>query len=181
MDTAEKTDLLREAFRFLSEHDAVLREFEYADLTFELTLSASCFAQLKRHRMATFTVQDYDPDLGVTIPAVIVETGMEPTFREVISQTEAVYRQIAQRVPQAAAYILTNAHRRRAILKVNARELYHMARLRADVHAQWDIRQLVNDMLGLARKVMPLSLALATGKDGFATAYRTLFPEGEKG
>ncbi len=180
MGTAEKTALLQEAFRFLSEHDTVLREFEYADLTFELTLSASCFAQLKRHRMATLTVQDYDPDLGATIPAAIVETGMEPAFREVIARTEAVYRQIVQRAPQAATYILSNAHRRRAILKVNARELYHMARLRADVHAQWDIRQLVNDMLVLARKIMPLTLALATGKDGFATAYRALFPEGKK-
>jgi len=177
MDTAERIALFKEAFRFLSEHDAVLREFEYAALTFELTLSASCFAQLKRHRMATLTVQDYDPDLGVTIPAAIVETGMESAFREVITGTETVYRRIAQSAPQAAAYILTNAHRRQAILKVNARELYHMARLRSDAHAQWDIRRLVDDMLVLARKVMPLTLLLATGKDGFASTYRTLFPD----
>jgi hypothetical protein len=120
MDSAEKIALLKEAFRFLSEHDAVQREFEYADLTFELTLSASCFAQLKRHRMATLTVQDYNPDLSVTIPPAIIEVGMESAFREVIDRTEAIYRQIAQTVPQAAPYILTNAHRRRAILKVNA-------------------------------------------------------------
>jgi flavin-dependent thymidylate synthase len=176
MSPTEKTALLEEALRFLSEHDAVLREFEYADLTFELTLSASCFAQLKRHRMATLTVQDYHPDLGVTIPDAIVETGMEPTFREVIARTEAVYQRIASTAPEAAAYILTNAHRRRVLLKVNARELYHMARLRADAHAQWDIRRLVNDMLVLARKVMPLTLMLATGKDGFRDAHHALFP-----
>jgi len=176
MDTAEKIAFFEEVFRFLSEHDAVLREFEYADLTFELAVSASCFAQLKRHRMATLTVQDYDPDLGAMLPSAIVETGMESAFRKVIARTEDVYRRIAQTAPKAAAYILTNAHRRRAIIKVNARELYHMARLRSDAHAQWDIRQLVNDMLVLARKVMPLTLLLATGKDGFAEAYRTLFP-----
>lgn len=177
MDTVEKIALLKEAFRFLSEHDAVQREFEYADLTFELTLSASCFAQLKRHRMATLTVQDYNPDLSVTIPPAIIEVGMESAFREVIDRTEAIYRQIAQTVPQAAPYILTNAHRRRAILKVNARELYHMARLRLDAHAQWDIRRLTGNMLTLARKVMPLTLLLATGKDGFAAAYGTLFSD----
>jgi len=181
MDLTDKIALIREAFRFLSEHDAVQREFEYADLTFELTLSASCYAQLKRHRMATLTVQDYNPDLGVTIPPAIMETGMESTFRDTMDRTESVYRQIAKTVPQAAAYILTNAHRRRAILKVNARELTHMARLRADAHAQWDIRQMVNDMLILARQVMPLTLTLATGKDGFATAYEALFPDQDKG
>jgi len=177
MEAAEKIAFFKEALRFLSEHDAVQREFEYADLTFELTLSASCFAQLKRHRMGTLTVQDYNPDLGVTIPPAIIEAGMESSFRKAIEQTEAVYRQIARTAPQAATYILTNAHRRRAILKVSARELYHMARLRADTHAQWDIRQIVNAMLVPARKVMPLTLMLATGKDGFAAAYRTLFPD----
>jgi len=106
---------------------------------------------------------------------------MESTFRDTMDRTESVYRQIAKTVPQAAAYILTNAHRRRAILKVNARELTHMARLRADAHAQWDIRQMVNDMLILARQVMPLTLTLATGKDGFATAYEALFPDQDKG
>ncbi len=177
MKDAERIALFREAFRSLSAHDAVSREFEYADLTFELVLSASCYAQLKRHRMATLTVQEYDPALGVTVPPAIVDVGMESIFREAIAGTEAVYRQIARTAPQAAAYILTNAHRRRAILKVNARELIHVARLRADAHAQWDIRQLANDMLALARKAMPLSLALAAGKDGFAAAYRTLFPD----
>ncbi|OPY14202.1 MAG: FAD-dependent thymidylate synthase [Syntrophus sp. PtaB.Bin001] len=176
MDAAEKTALIKEAFRFLSQHDSVLREFEYADLTFELIISASCYAQLKRHRMATLTVQDYDPDLGVTVPSAIVETGMEPSFLEAIAKTEAVYRQIARSAPRAAAYILTNAHRRRAILKVNARELYHMAHLRADAHAQWDIRRITDDMLTLARQAMPLTFLLATGKDGFAEAYRVLFP-----
>ncbi len=176
MSDAEKTALIKEAFRYLSEHDSVLREFEYADLTFELIISASCYAQLKRHRMATLTVQDYDPALGVTVPSAIIETGMEPSFLEAIAGTEAVYRQIARIAPQAAAYILTNAHRRRAILKVNARELYHMARLRADAHAQWDIRRITGFMLTLARQAMPLTFLLATGKDGFAEAYRALFP-----
>jgi thymidylate synthase ThyX len=44
-------------------YDFPLREFEYPDLTFELVVSASCYAQLKRHRMATMTAQPYDPEL----------------------------------------------------------------------------------------------------------------------
>ena len=66
-------------------------------------------------------------------------------------------------VPAAAAYILTNAHRKRVALKVNARELYHIARLRADRHAQWDIRQIAERMIALGKEAMPLTLMLATG------------------
>jgi thymidylate synthase ThyX len=60
-------------------------------------------------------------------------------------------------------------------MKVNARELYHMARLRADRHAQWDIRELTVKMLAAARRVMPLTLLLATGKDGFDDLYKQAY------
>jgi thymidylate synthase ThyX len=75
---------------------------------------------------------------------------MEHAFRDIMAETEAVYGQIRDVAPEAAPYILTNAHRKRVSLKVNARELYHMARLRADGHAQWDIRAVTVRMLELA-------------------------------
>jgi flavin-dependent thymidylate synthase len=171
MGTQDKTDLIKTAFRHLKAFDPVLREFEHIDLHFELVVSASCFAQLKRHRMATITAQDYDPTLGVTIPPAVSAVGMEAPFLEITARTDAVHARIRQAVPEAAAYILTNAHRKRVALKVNARELYHIARLRADRHAQWDIRQTAERMLALGKEAMPLTLMLATGKDGFASLY----------
>jgi flavin-dependent thymidylate synthase len=175
MNISEKEGLVRTALRHLRAHDPVLREFEQADLHFELVVSAGCFAQLKRHRMATLTGQDYDPALGVTIPPAVSAIGMEKAFLEIIAQSEAVYEQIRAKAPAAAPYILTNAHRKRVSLKVNARELYHMARLRADRHAQWDIRAVTVRMLELAKAAMPLTLALATGKDGFEALYQDVF------
>jgi flavin-dependent thymidylate synthase len=167
MTPAAKAGLFHAAFRRLESHDAVRREFEYADLTYELTMSASCFAQWKRHRMATTTAQDYDPALGVTVPPAIREVGMEAAFRDVVGRAEETYAAIRRAAPEAAPYILTNAHRRRVLTKLNVRELYHVARLRADRHAQWDIRALTESMLDLAREAMPLALMLASGKDRF--------------
>ena len=97
-------------------YDAAPREFEHAGLTFELVISATCFAQVKRHRMATITVQNYDPALGVTIPPSIAAVGMETPFREICARTEETWEQIRRIVPAAAAYILTNAHRRRVMI-----------------------------------------------------------------
>jgi thymidylate synthase ThyX len=175
MGVQEKSDLIKTAFRHLKAFDPILREFEHIDLHFELVVSASCFAQLKRHRMATITGQDYDPALGVTIPPAVSAVGMEAPFLEIIARTEAAHDRFRQTVPEAAAYILTNAHRKRVALKVNARELYHIARLRADRHAQWDIRQTAERMIALGKEAMPLTLMLATGKDGFAPLYDQTF------
>jgi thymidylate synthase ThyX len=60
-------------------------------------------------------------------------------------------------------------------MKLNARELYHLARLRTDAHAQWDIRELSEKMLRAARKVMPQTLMMACGKDSFDKLYKSLF------
>ena len=53
MTDAEKRDLIITAFRHMESYDSPLREFETVDLTFDVILSSSCFAQMKRHRMAT--------------------------------------------------------------------------------------------------------------------------------
>jgi flavin-dependent thymidylate synthase len=171
----EKKTLFKTAFTHIKAHDAALRELENVDLQFDLVMSASCFAQLKRHRMSTIIAQDYDPQLGVTIPPAISEIGREKPFLAIMNRTQDAYEQIRKKTPFAAPYILTNAHRKRVLMKFNARELYHLARLRADVHAQWDIRGLTEEMIKLAKKVMPLTLMLATGKDNFADLYQKSF------
>ncbi|MEI6609580.1 MAG: FAD-dependent thymidylate synthase [Deltaproteobacteria bacterium] len=175
MSMRDKTILFKKAFANIKLYDTVLRELENVDLQFELIISASCFAQLKRHRMATIISQDYDPQLGVTVPAAVRKVGSQKEFMEVIKKTNDAYRQIKQKQPLVAAYVLTNAHRKRVLMKLNARELYHLARLRTDAHAQWDIRQLSEKMLRAARKVMPQTLMMACGKDSFDKLYKSLF------
>ncbi|MGA3206962.1 MAG: FAD-dependent thymidylate synthase [Syntrophales bacterium] len=179
MDRREKESLMRTAFKHIKSYDPVLREFENAELHFELLISASCFAQMKRHRMATITCQDYDPALGVTVPPTVSEIGMNKTFMGILIETEKTYERIKGLSPLAAGYILTNAHRRRVSMKINVRELYHIARLRADSHAQWDIRKTAAEMVKLGKKSMPLALMLATGKDGFASLYNRVFAAGD--
>jgi len=176
LNPGEKKTLFKTTFAHIESHDAALRELENIDLQFELVMSASCFAQMKRHRMATIISQDYDPGLGVTIPPAVCAIGQQKQFLAIMQKTQDAYEQIREKAPLAAPYVLTNAHRKRVLMKVNARELYHLARLRADGHAQWDIRQLSEEMLKKAKKVMPLTLMLACGKDGFAALYKKTFP-----
>jgi thymidylate synthase ThyX len=59
--------------------------------------------------------------------------------------------------PGLGDYARTNAHLLRAMFQANLRELYHFARLRADSHAQWEIRRLAADMDALVRAHAPLA------------------------
>jgi len=171
----KKMEYLKTALKHMEFYDAVLREFEYVDLTYNLIISAACFAQLKRHRMATLTTQNYNPELGVTVPLSVEEIGARRDFIQVIEKTNAAYSILKESLDIGAEYILTNAHRRRVLLKVNARELYHISRLREDVTAQWDIRSVAAEMSKLAKKVMPLTFLLAGGKDAYPARYKDVF------
>lgn len=170
-----RRDLVRRAFARMEFYDFPPREFEHADLVYDLVVSASCFAQLKRHRMATLTWQRYDPALGVTVPPSVREIGAEKEFLAVVERTEAAHAALAKAVGPAADYVLTNAHRRRALIKINVRELYHLSRLREDGSAQWEIRSVAADMSRLARKAMPLSSLLLGGKDAYPELYARVF------
>lgn len=177
---SQKASLFKTACQHLEFYDSVLREYELPELTFELIISASAFAQLKRHRMATIISQNYDPPLGVTVPATIKEIGQEKKFLEIIARAAEVHEKILLKEPLAAAYALTNAHRKRVLLKVNARELYHLSRLREDIHAQWDIRQISARMSELAQQAMPLTFNLLCGKDSYPRIYSKVFNRSPK-
>jgi len=172
---ARKKEVLKLACQDLQSYDAVLREFEHLSLTFELVISASCFAQLKRHRLVSITAQPYSPNHGWTIPQSVGDIKEHRSFKEMLTRTEETFDRIAAQNPAAAQYVLTNSHQRRVLATVNARELYHMARLREDESAQWDIRDIATRMMEQARHVMPLTLTLASGKDGYARVYEELF------
>jgi flavin-dependent thymidylate synthase len=174
-DPAGRKDIIRRAFKRMEFYDFPPREFEHAELVYDLVVSASCFAQLKRHRMATLTWQRYDPGLGVTVPPSIREVGAEKEFLAVVDRTNEVHAVLEKEIGPAADYVLTNAHRRRALLKVNVRELYHISRLREDATAQWEIRRVAAEMSRLAKKVLPLTCLMLGGKDAYPEIYARVF------
>lgn len=175
MAEEQKKELIRCCFQYAEFYDRPLREFEYLGLTYDLVISAAGFGQLKRHRMASVTAQPYDPALGVTMPEAVKKAGMEQEFNRVINITDRTFEKLAAKDPLAAQYVLTNAHRRRVLLRANVRELYHISRLREDQHAQWDIRAVSSKMSALAKEAMPLAMLFIGGKDAYPDIYAAQF------
>ncbi|MBN2343247.1 MAG: FAD-dependent thymidylate synthase [Deltaproteobacteria bacterium] len=163
------------AFSKMEFFDTPPREFEHVHFTFDVSISAASFGQLKRHRMMSQSSQRYNPSLGITVPPAVREAGMEKMFVAHAEDAEKLYTEIKSQLPDIAPYALTNAHRKRVLVTTNLRDLYHFCRLREDAHAQWDIRILASLMRKEAEKVMPMASMLLCGKDFFVERFEKVF------
>ena len=166
-DDKKKKEVFAASIKHLNSYDSLIREYEMSDFVFSVVMSATCFAQFKRHRMASIIDGAYSPSLGVTVPVSIVDSGCEEFFMEKIDKINTLYYKAKERWSDAADYILSNAHRKNVILKCNFRELVHIARLRSDKHAQWDIRNISDQMMALVKPKLLFLSGLLCGKDSF--------------
>jgi thymidylate synthase ThyX len=180
MPVHEKEAIFKNLFQYSEFFDSPPREFELPDIIFQALVSASNFAQLKRHRMATLLADDYHTDWGTVVPENITITGLEKDFKEIIAKTDETYHLLSEKHGSAADYILTNSHCRRVVMKMNLREIYHFSRLRADQHAQWDIRNLAKKFTEKVRELMPLSATLLCGKSDYVEMYEGIYNEKPK-
>jgi len=175
MSPEQLATVFETAMRRMEFYDSTLREFEHVSMTLEVVVSASNYAQLKRHRMTSQTVQAYDPSLGITVPPALAEVGLGDELLELASRCDEVHARAREIAPAAAPYVLTNAHRRRVLVTANLRELYHLIRLREDHHAQWDIRALAGEIRRAAEQAMPLGSLLLCGKDSYVERFEKVF------
>ncbi len=174
MGAEELRNVICGTMEMMQAHDGVRREFENIRMLFELVVSSSCYAQLKRHRMTTQIVQPYSTFLGVSVPASVRKAGAIGIFREAVRKSERLYRRLGRFDRHVSEYVLTNAHRRRVLLGISLRELYHFSRLRSDGHAQWEIREISEGMCRLAADLFPASTVLLVGKDEFDSVKKGL-------
>lgn len=175
MDYEAKSNIIKNNLRGLESYDSLPRSFEFGELTFQLNISSSCFAQLKRHRLSSILATDYNPKYGVVVPAAIKEANLEDKFDKAIEHTNLVHKNIAGKLPQIKNYVLTNAHKRLVLFKLNIRELCNFARLRQDEHAQWEIREVADFMVDEAKSVAPLTTKYISGKDSFSEVLEKIY------
>jgi len=149
-------------------HSSPPRAFEMMDLTFDLDISASGFAQLKRHRMATLIPQRYRADRWETPEVYMHDPTRAKRYHDLHEETRELYDSIAEAHGHIVAqYALTNANVRQVVFKLNLRELYHFVRLRSDMHAQDEIRSISNSMLGEVKRRYPMVSLMLCGRDCF--------------
>lgn len=139
-------------------HDSV---FEHVVFTFKIEdISRACSHQLVRHRHCSFTQrsQRYCSEDGfdfVTPPSI--DFGMFRNDMEDISDWYVAYQQQGV-LNQDARYLLPNACKTSLYLTCNLRELIHIANERLCSRAQWEIRELVEQMCSLVPQELQFML-----------------------
>lgn len=133
-----------------------LSVFEHIHFTFKIEgISRACSHQLVRHRHCSFTQRSQrycsEDGFGFVVPPTIAERndcGDYEQFMETVADTYT-YAQEAGVPNEDARYILPNACMTSLYLSCNLRELIHMTNERLCMRAQWEIRELVKQMVSL--------------------------------
>ncbi len=167
-------------------HESVL---EHASFTFGIEgVSRVLLAQLTRHRIASFSVQSqryvsYENGFGYIIPESICSLGEEAVkqFSEQMETIEGWYTDWQKRLGtgeksnEDARFVLPNACETRIMVTMNVRELRHFFSLRMCNRAQWEIRNMAEEMFRLCFETAP-----ALFKNAGPACLRGKCPEGDK-
>jgi thymidylate synthase (FAD) len=137
---------------------------EHASFTFGVEgISRAASHQLVRHRVASYSQQsqryvrarkEFD---HVVPPSIGGDADLRKRFRHFMEEAGELYRHFVEAgVPaEDARFVLPNAAATKIVVTMNARELHHFFALRCCLRAQWEIRGVAEEMLGLARKQAP--------------------------
>lgn len=141
-------------------HESVLEHVSY---TFDAVVSRACLAQLTRHRLASYTVQSHrytTAKLGdllhVIPPSVAQEADLRLEWEKDMAKVYALYLKWLDKCrKEDARLFLPQSTTVRLTFTMNLREILHFCRLRLDVHAQWEIRELAKQVWSQVLKTLP--------------------------
>ncbi|MDD7369682.1 MAG: FAD-dependent thymidylate synthase [Berryella intestinalis] len=137
---------------------------EHASYTFAIDgVSRALTHQLVRHRLASYNQQSQryvkfkDGFDTVKPPSIAERPEASAEFDRLIADIEKAYQRFLEAgVPaEDARYLLPNAAETKIVVTMNVRELLHFFTHRCCSRAQWEIRELANRMLELARTTAP--------------------------
>ncbi|MDH5767463.1 MAG: FAD-dependent thymidylate synthase [Nitrospirota bacterium] len=167
-------------------------------------ISRACSHQLVRHRLASYSqqsqryvsessqsatrgqssTQDQTAFDYIVPPSIAQDQESRKFFVKFMCELQRTYDFLVERLNkngikgeaanQDARFVLPNAAETKIIVTMNARELLHFFRLRCCYRAQWEIRNLAQQMLFLAKKAAPIIFE----KAGPACLYAPC-PEGD--
>lgn len=159
-----------------------LSVLEHASFTFAVEgISRACSHQLVRHRLASFSQQSQRYVKGIfnyITPETIAQTFFREEYDVLMVRITNLYNTMLKMgVPaEDARFVLPNATETKLVMTMNARELYHFFNVRCCTRAQWEIRNLADEMLRLVKSVAPITFSYA----GASCVTTGRCPEGTK-
>jgi thymidylate synthase ThyX len=155
MDSEKKLEIINSCVADIGPHDVPLREFELVGYTFEFLMDYGAYREFKRHRMQSYIPQPLTVAHGYRVPKLIVDAGLAGTYEEALAPVEEAYWRVRQFSPQVAQYLVTHAHYRRVLSRMNLRECFHLFKLRTSKLAHFSIREPILEAMKLVVDTHP--------------------------
>lgn len=131
--------------------------FEHVSVTWKISgISRACSHQLVRHRLASFcqlsqryVVVNTDADWYVIPPSIRDDDRMLEEYASEMWRCAEYYKSLLDdgMKPEDARYVLPEATKTDIIVTMNLREFMSFYKARSDKAAQWEIRELAEDMM----------------------------------
>ena len=158
LSAEERTAVVAAALDSLGPHDAAARELEQVEYTFEYMMDYGAYREFKRHRMQSYLPQPLTVAEGYVEPQLFQDSGLSASYREAMDVAAEAYACVAALSPRLAEYVVTHAHLRRVLTRMNLRECYHYFKLRTQPQAHFTIRDAAQQAMDSVREVHPLLL-----------------------
>ena len=155
LDEHEIQNIVDRYFEGFGAHDVPGRELEVVDYVFELVMDYGAYREFKRHRMQTYIPQQLTTNLGYIVPDFIDEVGLRQEFDDNMQKAHEAETKLADVPGNIAQYVVTHAHLRRILVKLNLRECYHLFKLRTQESAHFTIRRVAFAALLVVQEVHP--------------------------
>ena len=155
MGPERRHEVIDSCLNKLGPHDPPVRELEMVDYTFELVMDYGAYREFKRHRMQTYIPQPLTVANGYLTPPLLESAGLKGEFVKAVELAGKAFREVSEVSPVAAQYLVTHAHKRRVLAKINLRECYHLFKLRTQPQAHFSIREPIEEAMRLAVDAHP--------------------------
>lgn len=178
LETVDPAKMLRHVIG-MGHHSVI----EHAVFTFSVEgVSRALTHQLVRHRIASFSQQS-QRYVRLSEPTYVVPETVkrDPEAMKVYEETmdgiwDSYSKLIGMGIPaEDARYVLPNGCTTNITITMNARELLHFFSMRCCNRAQWEIREMADEMLRLCKEVSPVIFS-----DAGPACIRGTCPEGKK-
>ena len=140
-----------------------LSTFEHAYATFLIEgVSRACTHQLVRHRLASYSQQSQryvnEEGFDYVVPHTVEKDAeAKKKYDDAVESARKAYKDLIDSgVPKEdARFLLPNAASTKIVVSMNFRELRHFIQIRSAKGAQWEIRELANEILMILKEKAP--------------------------
>ena len=157
--TTEKTESFIKKLTDLG-HQSPL---EHCSFTFGIEgVSRALTHQLVRHRIASYSqksqryVKEGQFDYIIP-PSITADEKVHRIYKKHMEDAQYIYNYLLEKgiPPEDARFVLPNACETKIIVTMNIRSLLHFFEERCCNRAQWEIRELAKQMLGICKGIAP--------------------------